>query len=36
MIKWRARFIRVSIVLGALAAFAVASGAGERWAGGSW
>ena len=32
MIKWRVRFVRVSIVLGALAAFAIASGAGERWA----
>ena len=32
MIKWRVRFVRVSIFLGALAAFAVASGAGERWA----
>ena len=31
MIKWRIRFVRIAIALGALAAFAVASGAGERW-----
>jgi hypothetical protein len=31
MIRWRIRFMRISIALGAIAAFAVASGAGERW-----
>ena len=33
MIKWRMRLMRVSIFLGAIAAFAVAAGAGERWNG---
>lgn len=31
MFKWQARFIRLVVVLGAIAAYAVASGAGERW-----
>jgi hypothetical protein len=31
MFKWQPRFIRLFVVLGAVAAYAVASGAGERW-----
>jgi hypothetical protein len=32
MIRWRYRLVRVALVLGALAAFAIGSGAGARWA----
>jgi hypothetical protein len=31
MIKWNARLLRAAGVLSAIAAFAVASGAGTRW-----
>jgi hypothetical protein len=31
MIRWQARVFRVMLVLGAIAAFVVASGAGRRW-----
>jgi hypothetical protein len=31
MFKWQARLVRLALVVGAIAAFAVASGAGERW-----
>lgn len=33
MIKWRVGLLRISLVLGSIAAFAIAAGAGERWAG---
>lgn len=33
MIKWKVGLLRLSIILGAIAAFAVAAGAGERWGG---
>jgi hypothetical protein len=31
MIRWQARFVRLGLVLGAIAAFAVAASAGQRW-----
>lgn len=31
MIKWQVRATRLVLTLGAIAAFAVASGAGQRW-----
>jgi hypothetical protein len=31
MIKWNARMFRIAMALSAIAAFAVASGAGTRW-----
>jgi hypothetical protein len=31
MIRWKARAFKVTLVLGAIAAYAVASGAGFRW-----
>lgn len=31
MIKWKAGYVRVALILGAIASFAVASGAGMRW-----
>jgi len=31
MIKWQARYVRLALMLGAIASFAVAAGAGERW-----
>jgi hypothetical protein len=31
MIKWNHATVRVALVLGAIASFAIASGAGMRW-----
>jgi hypothetical protein len=31
MIKWKAEYVRLGLILGAIASFAVASGAGLRW-----
>jgi hypothetical protein len=31
MLRWNKRLVRAAVVLGALASFAVASGAGARW-----
>jgi hypothetical protein len=31
MIRWKTRYMRFMIVLGAFASFVVASGAGSRW-----
>lgn len=31
MIKWQVRYVRLGLMLGAIAAFAVAAGAGQRW-----
>jgi hypothetical protein len=31
MIRWKTRYMRLMIVLGAFASFVVASGAGSRW-----
>ena len=31
MIKWKARSVRLALTLGAIASFAVASGAGMKW-----
>ena len=31
MIKWRIRLTRLALVVGAIASFAIAAGAGERW-----
>jgi hypothetical protein len=31
MIKWKVGYARVALILGAIASFAVASGAGLRW-----
>ena len=31
MIKWRVRLTRLALVVGAIASFAIAAGAGERW-----
>jgi len=31
MIKWQVRLIRLGIVVGAIASFAIAAGAGLRW-----
>lgn len=31
MIKWNHRVFKIGVTLGAMAAFAVASGAGTRW-----
>jgi hypothetical protein len=31
MIRWKASYVRWSVTLSALVAFAVASGAGARW-----
>jgi hypothetical protein len=31
MIKWQVRLVRIGIVVGAIASFAIASGAGLRW-----
>jgi hypothetical protein len=31
VIRWKMRYLRVAIALGALASFLVASGAGARW-----
>jgi hypothetical protein len=31
MIKWKARYVRLAFALGAIASFAVASGAGMKW-----
>jgi hypothetical protein len=31
MIKWKTRAIRIGFILGAIAAFAVSAGAGQRW-----
>jgi hypothetical protein len=31
MIRWKVRAFKVALVLGAIATFAVASGAGFRW-----
>ena len=33
MIRWNRHYFRLLIVLGAIAAFLVASGAGSRWSG---
>jgi hypothetical protein len=32
LIRWRSSFFKVALALGALASFAIASGAGTRWA----
>ena len=31
MIRWNHRYVKVMMVLGAIASFLVASGAGSRW-----
>lgn len=31
MIKWQLRALRLGLTVGAIVAFAVASGAGQRW-----
>ena len=31
MIKWKTKAIRLGLMLGSIAAFAVAAGAGQRW-----
>jgi hypothetical protein len=31
MIKWQIGFVRLGLIVGAIASFAIASGAGERW-----
>ena len=31
MIRWKSEFVRVGLILGAIASFAIASGAGQRW-----
>jgi hypothetical protein len=31
VIRWRASFFKVALALGALASFAIASGAGAKW-----
>jgi hypothetical protein len=31
MIKWQVRLVRLGLVVGAIASFAIASGAGLRW-----
>ena len=31
MIKWKVKLIRLGLVVGAIASFAIASGAGLRW-----
>ena len=33
MIKWKARYARLALAMGAIASFAVASGAGMKWGG---
>jgi hypothetical protein len=32
MIKWQLRLVRLALIAGAIASFAIAAGAGERWA----
>ena len=31
MIKWQVRYVRLGLMLGAIAAFAISAGAGQRW-----
>jgi hypothetical protein len=31
MIKWQVRYVRLGLMLGAIAGFAIAAGAGQRW-----
>ncbi len=31
MIKWEARFVRLGLIVGAVASFAIAASAGLRW-----
>jgi hypothetical protein len=31
MVRWKARYIRLALGLGAFASFIIASGAGARW-----
>lgn len=31
MIKWNARLVRLGLTVGAIASFAIAAGAGQRW-----
>lgn len=31
MIKWKSRYVRMAVVLGAIASYAVAGGASMRW-----
>jgi len=31
MIKWQRHYVRLGLLLGAIASFAIAAGAGQRW-----
>ncbi len=31
MVKWNVRFVRLGLIVGAIASFAIAAGAGQRW-----